>query len=254
MHIADPTKRFSDRVENYIKYRPSYPLEVLAYLADRCKLKSGSTIADIGSGTGIFSGILLAKGYKVYGVEPNEAMQDAAIRQFEGNHNFIAVTGTADATNLTAESIDLIVCAQAFHWFDAKKTKTEFKRILKKGGFVALIWNNRDTETDEFSKAYEGLLKKDSVDYDKVNHRNINDININAFFKGGLYEAVKYPNVQVFDEEGLLGRAFSSSYVPAENTEEGEKFKSLLEALFAKYNIEGKVSFHYQTEVYLGLV
>ncbi len=254
MPIADPTKRFSDRVENYIKYRPSYPNEVLAFLADRCELTSSSTIADIGSGTGIFSGLLLAHGYKVHGVEPNDAMREAAIRQFADDHNFIPITGTAEQTTLPPNSIDLVVCAQAFHWFDAEKTKTEFKRILKDGGNVALIWNNRDAETDEFSKAYEGLLKQDSVDYNKVNHRNINDINFKAFFKDGMYEAVKYPNVQGFDEDGLLGRAFSSSYVPAEDTEEGKKFKGLLKDLFAKYNSKGQVSFYYQTEVYLGKV
>ena len=200
MSTADPTKRFSDRVENYIKYRPSYPLEVLTYLGEQCELKFGSAIADIGSGTGIFTALLLNKGYKVYAVEPNGAMQEAAIKQCSGNGNFIPVTGTAEATTLPTDSIDLAVCAQAFHWFDAEKTNAEFKRILKESGFAALIWNNRDADTDEFSKAYEGLLKQDSVDYNKVNHRNINEIDFKAFFKDGLYQAVKYPNVQVFDE------------------------------------------------------
>jgi SAM-dependent methyltransferase len=254
MHVADPTKRFSDRVENYIKYRPSYPHEVLAYLANKCKLTPGSAVADVGSGTGIFSALLLAEGYTVYAVEPNDSMQQAAIRQFNGDKNFIPVAGTAEATTLPPGSIGLIVCAQAFHWFDAGKTKTEFKRILKDDGMAALIWNNRDAGTDEFAAAYENLLKQDSVDYNKVNHRNISDINFKAFFKDGVYEVVKYPNVQVFDEEGLIGRAFSSSYVPAEDTEEGLKFKEMLKALFVKYNIEGKVSFQYQTEVYLGNV
>jgi SAM-dependent methyltransferase len=254
MNVADPTKRFSDRVENYIKYRPSYPPEVLSYLANEGSLTTQSVIADVGSGTGIFSGLLLAEGYKVYGVEPNQSMQDAAIRQFDGNKNFVPAEGTAEATNLPANSIDLIVCAQAFHWFDAGKTKTEFKRILKEGAQVALIWNNRDAATDEFAAAYENLLKQDSVDYNKVNHRNIDDINFKAFFKDGVYKAVKYPNVQVFDEEGLLGRAFSSSYVPPEETDEGMKFKDLLKALFAKYNADGKVHFYYGTEVYLGEV
>ena len=254
MHVDDPTKRFSDRVENYIKYRPSYPHGVLSYLEAKCGLTAGSAIADIGSGTGIFSALLLAAGYKVYAVEPNEWMQAAAIRQFGGDDNFVPVAGTAEATMLPSASVDIIVCAQAFHWFDAEKTKTEFKRILKDNGIAALIWNNRDTGTDEFAAAYESLLKQDSVDYNKVNHRNINDLNFKAFFKDGLYEAVKYPNVQVFDEEGLLGRAFSSSYVPTEDTAEGKKFKDLLIALFAKYNKDGKVRFYYQTEVYLGKV
>ncbi len=250
----DATKRFSDRVDNYVKYRPSYPQEVLTYLANRCKLTDGSAIADVGSGTGIFSGLLLAQGYKVYAVEPNHAMQEAAVRQFGDDSNFTPLNGAAEATTLPSNSIDAVVCAQAFHWFDAGKTKTEFKRILKAGGHVALIWNNREVGTDEFAAAYENLLKHHSADYNQVNHRNISDIDFKAFFKDGLYETVKYPNVQVFDEEGFLGRAFSSSYVPAEDSGDGKKFKDMLKALFVKYNTNGKVRFFYQTEVYLGKV
>jgi len=254
MNDQDPTKRFSDRVENYIKYRPSYPQEVITFLQTACGLSPVSVIADIGSGTGIFTGLLLDCGYTVYAVEPNEAMQQAAALQFGGNKNFIPVNGAAEVTSLPAKSIDLIVCAQAFHWFDQQKTKTEFKRILKDDGHVALIWNNRDAETDEFSIAYENILKQDSVDYNKVNHRRIGDINFKAFFKNGIYQAVKYPNVQVFDEAGLMGRAYSSSYVPAEGTVEGEKFRELLKDIFNKYNTDGQVKFYYQTEIYLGMV
>jgi len=254
MKAADPTKRFSDRVENYIKYRPSYPPEVISFLEKHCNLSADSIIADIGSGTGIFSALLLNRGYKVYAVEPNDAMQQAAVEQFKADKNFIPVDGTAEGTTLPGKSVDLIVCAQAFHWFDPEKTQVEFKRILKDDGFAALVWNNRDAETDEFAKVYENALKQDSIDYNKVNHRNIGDINFRAFFKAGVYEAVKYPNVQIFDEESFLGRAYSSSYVPAEGTEEGEKFRGLLKEIFAKYSINGKVNFHYQTEVYLGKV
>lgn len=254
MGTGDSTRRFSDRVDNYVKYRPSYPQAVIDHLAKQCGLTEGSVIADVGSGTGIFSALLLAEGYKVYGIEPNEAMQSAAAQRFDGNPDFAPVNGTAEQTDLDDNSVDAIVCAQAFHWFDADKTKVEFKRILKACGKVALVWNNRNAEGDEFSVAYETLLKQDSIDYNKVNHRNINDINFRAFFKDGEYEAIKYPNVQVFDEAGLLGRAFSSSYVPAEDTSEGKKFKKLLKGLFARYNQNGKVSFHYQTEVYVGKV
>ena len=254
MNIPDPTKRFSDRVENYIKYRPSYPPEVIAFLEQEGNLPDNAAVADIGSGTGIFTGLLLQKSYAVYAVEPNEAMQSAAIRQFKNNKRFHAINGTAEATTLAPKSVDLIVCAQAFHWFDAKKTQVEFKRILKGEGYVALIWNNRDAVIDDFSIAYESILKNDAIDYNKVNHRNISDIDFKSFFKDGLYQTVKYPNVQIFDEAGFLGRAFSSSYVPQEGTEEGEKFKELLKGMFAMYNKNGHVSFHYQTEIYLGKV
>ena len=248
----DSTRRFSDRVDNYVKYRPSYPPEVIDYLQIECRLQPGSPIADVGSGTGIFTRLLLEKGYQVYAVEPNDAMQNAAIGQFNGNSGFMAVNGTAETTTLPDHSVDLVVCAQAFHWFDAQKTKIEFRRILSEKGQVALIWNNRDASTDEFAQAYESLLKQDSVDYNKVNHRNISDIDFKAFFRNGQYQAVKFPNEQVFDEDGLLGRAYSSSYVPQAGTEAGEKFRGMLKEIFARYSKNGKVSFHYQTEVYLG--
>jgi SAM-dependent methyltransferase len=251
---AIPTERFSNRVDNYVKYRPGYPAEVLDFLKTECRLPDDTAIADIGAGTGIFTALLLDRGYRVYAVEPNEAMRNAALKQLGGNTEFIAVNGTAEATTLDAQSIALIVCAQAFHWFDAAKTRVEFGRILKDQGQVALIWNNRLADADEFSIAYERLLKQDSVDYDKVNHRNIGDINFKAFFKDGVYKTAKFSNVQVFDEGGLLGRAYSSSYVPPENTAEGQKFKGMLKDLFARYYKGGHVNFNYQTEVYLGQV
>jgi SAM-dependent methyltransferase len=181
-------------------------------------------------------------------------MQGAAHQELGGNKNFIPVKGSAEATTLTDNSIDLIVCAQAFHWFNNERTKAEFKRILKNDGHAALIWNNRVADADDFSMAYENILKRDSIDYNKVNHRNISDIDFKAFFKDGKYKTAKFPNVQVFDVAGLLGRAFSSSYVPVEGTEDGEKFRGMLKDIFAKYNQNGKVSFHYQTEIYLGKV
>ncbi len=252
--ISDPTKRFSDRVDNYVKYRPGYPGEVINFLQNECNLSKDSIIADIGSGTGIFTKLLLDKGYKVYAVEPNDDMQEAARQYLSYHKHFIPTAGSAETTTLPSNSIDLIVCAQAFHWFNNQKTQAEFKRILKDVGYAALIWNNRLAGVDDFSMAYENILKQDSIDYNKVNHRNISDIDFKAFFKDGKYKTIKFPNVQVFDVDGLLGRAFSSSYVPAEGTEDSEKFRRLLKDIFAKYNQNGTVSFHYQTEIYLGAV
>jgi SAM-dependent methyltransferase len=218
------TNRFSDRVDNYVKYRPGYPPAVLEYLASACDLSPQSVIADVGAGTGIFTKLLLAEGYTVFAVEPNRPMLAAAVGQLGDNGKFTAVEGTAEATTLADNSVDLIVCAQAFHWFNNKNTQAEFRRILKPGCKAALIWNNRITSADGFLIAYDNLLKSESVDYNKVNHQNINDIDFKAFFKDGKYTLTKYPNQQVFDEEGLIGRALSSSYVPAPGTAESDKF------------------------------
>jgi SAM-dependent methyltransferase len=255
MTKPDATKRFSNRVSNYIKYRPGYPDEVISYLAKECELELNDKIADIGSGTGIFSAILLANGYTVYGVEPNEDMRLAAENLFKANNSFISIDGTAENTTLQPHSIDLVVCAQAFHWFDPDKTRTEFKRILKDDNkYVALIWNNRLTNVDEFAKTYDKLLEDQSTDYKEVNHQHLKGINFEHFFKDGKYTLAKFPNQQVFDYESLAGRAFSSSYVPAQDTEAGIEFDKLLRQVFDKYQISNQVIFRYETEVYLGKV
>jgi len=252
--MNDSTQRFSNRVDNYTKYRPGYPDEVLTLLRQEGGLSGQSKVADIGSGTGIFTLLLLNEGYAVYAVEPNDAMRDAADEQLSSNKKYHSVKGTAEATTLAEHSVDMIVCAQAFHWFDAQKTKLEFARILKPGGKVALIWNNRQVEADDFSIAYEFLLQQQASDYKRVNHQNLTEADFSAFFKDGHYELAKYPNVQVFDEDGLAGRAFSSSYVPAQDTPEGMEFMKQLKEIFNSYQVDGKVNVRYETEVYLGEV
>lgn len=251
---GDFTKRFSDRVQDYVKYRPGYPGEVLNYLMDQCKLTPDCTLADIGAGTGIFTKLLLDRGFSVYAVEPNGPMLQAATDQLSSYKNFRSVNGTAEITGLEENSIDLIVCAQAFHWFDNDASKKEFQRILKKGRYVALIWNKRLKSIDDFSKSYDQLLISKTIEYTQVNHQNISDVNFKIFFKDGSYLLKKFNNVQIFNEEGFIGRAFSSSYVPALSTPEGKVILTALKEIFSRYNSEGKVSFHYETEIYLGKV
>jgi SAM-dependent methyltransferase len=250
--MPNSTQRFSNRVDNYIKYRPGYPAEVLKLLRVNGNLPIDGCIADIGSGTGIFTKLLLDEGYTVYAVEPNDAMRSAADAQLNGYEKYHSLNATAEATNIQANSVDMLVCAQAFHWFDAQQCKVEFARILKQGGKVALIWNNRQIATDEFSIAYDLLLQKQAGDYNRVNHQNLTSADFNAFFKDGQYELTKFPNVQVLDQEGLIGRAFSSSYVPAEETPEGLDFLEKLKNIFQLYQTNGTVNVSYQTEVYLG--
>jgi SAM-dependent methyltransferase len=246
------TTHFSDRVSNYVKYRPGYPPDVVDYIEKQCSLSQASVIADIGSGTGIFTRLLLDKGCSVYAVEPNDAMRKEADRQLSHFSKYHSMAGTADRTGLAAKSMDLIVCAQAFHWFNTPETKAEFKRILKPGGKVALIWNNRDIEADEFAMEYELLLKQLTGDYEKINHQNLNETDFVRFYKDGKYSLVKFHNQQVFNLEQFKGRAFSSSYVPAEETEAGKAFAETLTTLFDEYQEGGKVIFKYNTELYLG--
>jgi SAM-dependent methyltransferase len=253
-HSVNPTQRFSGRVANYIRYRPDYPPIVFEHLIAQTGLSALSTVADIGSGTGIFTRHLLDIGAKVYAVEPNTEMRAAADAVLNGYPNYESVNGGANSTTLQNQAVNLIVCAQAFHWFNTAATKEEFTRILQPAGYVALIWNNRQTDADEFSKAYDSLLKAHSSDYNEVNHQNLNKSDFDTFFGSDQYSFSVFPNVQLFDESGLIGRAYSSSYVPELESPAGQQFLTKLKAIFAQYQENGKVKFQYHTEVYLGQI
>ena len=242
----DPKKRFSSRVENYIKYRPNYPSEIVKYLKEIDILKDNSVIADIGSGTGILSEIFLNNGNTVYGVEPNADMRKAAEKLLEAYSNFISVDGSAEDTKLKAKNIDIITVGQAFHWFDIKQTQKEFKRILKEGGYVVLIWNNRKKSSNGFSNEYEKFILKYGKDY-KFTRKDETDIK--NFFK---YERDVFYNYQDFDFEGLKGRLLSASYIPLEDSPKYEDMIKELEIIFHKYEQDGIIRLEYDTEVYYG--
>ncbi len=249
--MSDNTKRFSNRVDNYVKYRPSYPAEIIAFLENEMQFNKNFVVADIGSGTGILSKIFLDNGNAVYGVEPNEAMRKKAEEILQDFSLFKSINATAEQTTLQNSSIDVITAAQAFHWFDAVKTKTEFKRILKPNGYCVLIWNERSVAS-AFEKAYEQLLFDYAIDYKKVNHKNIDEKKIAAFFSPHSFIQRSFINKQVFDFEGLKGRLLSSSYSPAENHPEHNAMIEALMNIYSLYNQNNTVQFNLETKVYIG--
>jgi SAM-dependent methyltransferase len=244
-------QRFSNRVENYVRYRPSYPPELIALLEREAKLSPKSTIADIGSGTGIFSELLLEAGYQVNGVEPNQPMREAAERLLSGYPCFRSVDGSAQATTLANQSMDLIVSAQAYHWFDTPEARAEFRRILKRGGKIALIWNERHLDTTPFLRDYEAMLRKFGTDYAEIRHENIGPASLKLLFPDG-YDTHTFPNSQRFDCEGLEGRLLSSSYTPAPGRPGHEPMIAELRRLFSEHQQDGQVSIDYDARVYLG--
>lgn len=247
--MEDSTKRFSNRVENYVKYRPHYPKEIITFLAEAIELTPECIIADIGSGTGISTELFLQNGNKVYGIEPNKEMREAGEKYLEKYEKFISVAGTAEDTLLESDSMDIIVCGQAFHWFDTDKCKIEFTRIIKNNGYVVLMWNERNTNNSTLLSDYDSLIKKFGTDYDKVCQKDeqVNE-NIKIFFDARGYKIKFISNYQLFDFEGFKGRLLSSSYVPAEN----EEMITELKELFDKYQKDGVVKFEYDTNIYYG--
>lgn len=247
-------ERFSNRVELYEKYRPSYPVAAIDHLYDTVGLSPGCEVADVGAGTGIFSKLLLERGSRVTAVEPNKEMREAAEKNLGGEGGFRTVAGSAEATGLPDGSVDFIVCAQAFHWFDREATQAEFRRILKPGGKVALIWNTRLTEGTPFREDYDRLLHKYGTDYQEVKHTNITEESLASFFRLGRIQEARFPNQQWFDFEGLSGRLLSSSYSPIPGDPNYEPMMSELRSLFDRSQQNGEISFDYETQVFWGEV
>ncbi|MDZ4857375.1 MAG: class I SAM-dependent methyltransferase [Candidatus Hydrogenedentes bacterium] len=248
----DVTQRFSNRVDNYVKYRPGYPAALLDYLALHAGIGPDTPVADIGSGTGIFSKSLLGRGCRVFAVEPNDAMRHTAERLLQDDPDFVSVDGSAELTTLADASVDLVVAAQAFHWFDPDKTRREWLRILRAGGKAALIWNDRKTDSTPFLAEYDELLRTLGTDYEKVNHRNIDAARLSMFFGPAGFTETVFQNQQRFDWDGLYGRAMSSSYVPAEGEPGYAAFADGLRALFDRHATENGVAIDYDTRLFLG--
>ncbi|WP_028563735.1 class I SAM-dependent methyltransferase [Paenibacillus pinihumi] len=247
-------ERFSNRVDTYVKYRPSYPVEAVDYLYTVVGLGADSKVADIGAGTGIFSERLLERGSRVTAVEPNQAMREAALEKLGGQERFHAVAGSAEVTGLPDHSADFIVCAQSFHWFDRSAAQTEFRRVLHPGGKAVLIWNTRLTQGTPFRGAYDRLIHTFGMEYKNMAERKISSADLSPFFKPGSMQEARFTIQQAFDYEGLSGRLLSSSFIPEPGHPGYEPMIQELKTLFDRYEQDGQVTIDYETEVYWGEV
>lgn len=248
---SEPTKRFTNRVTNYVAYRPKYPAAVVEFMRAELGLSAASVVADVGAGTGILTEMFLRERCTVFAVEPNEAMRGAAEELLGEFPNFRSVNGTAEATTLADASIDIITAAQAFHWFDAEMSRQEFARILKPGGWVALVWNMRRVDTTPFLRELEDILRTYGTDYARVAEQYTHEPTLRKFFTGG-FAVESFENRQVFDYEGLRGRILSASYVPLEGEPNYEPLLAALSRAFDAHNERGTVTFEYDTEIYYG--
>jgi SAM-dependent methyltransferase len=245
----ETVQRFSNRVENYVKYRPGYPTAVLDLFKAEMGLKVTSVVADIGSGTGISSRMFLENGNTVYGIEPNPVMRAAAEKYLSAYPNFRSVDGTAEETGLEAASVDLIVAAQAFHWFQGEKTRKEFERVLRPGGYISLIWNERQLDSTAFLVEYEEFLLKYGKDYREVRHENVTPAAIGELFQRRFNQRT-FDNAQVLDFDGLRGRMLSASYMPAESDAGFDGMIAELRSLFDKHAEHGKIKLLYNTNIF----
>lgn len=247
----DSVARFSARVGDYSKHRPAYPAEILGFLARETGLPEASTVADVGAGTGIFTRLLLAQGYHVLAVEPNDGMRETADRQSAGDPRYTGIRGTAEATSLPAQSVAAIFCAQAFHWCDPARCAVEWRRILQSGGWAVLLWNTID-ERPPFDRDYQAAIRRAGPDAQRIFDAMADPQRRATLFGQRTPRSVVFANHQVLDFDGLAGRTRSVSYVPAPGRPGHEEMMAVVKTIFDRHAVDGRITLHYQTEVVFG--
>ncbi len=252
MSTASPTERFSNRVADYVRYRPGYPPQLLAWLREAHGVQPDWQVADIGAGTGISTRMFLDAGHPVVAVEPNAAMRAAAEAALSAYPGFRAVDGRAEATTLADASIDLVSAAQAFHWFDTDAVKAEWRRILRPGGLAAVYWNSRPLQGSPFLLGYEALLLEYGTDYQGVAERYPDDDAMRAWFGPGFRAMAEFDNHQLMDFDGLRGRLLSSSYAPQPGHPRYDAMLAALQSLFDDTAVDGRVDLKYNTRIFVG--
>jgi len=252
MTFLDAKQRFSTRVADYVRYRPSYPSALLDLLRSECSLRPGHVIADIGSGTGFFSELFLKNGNRVYGVEPNKDMRRAGEEYLASYDGFSSIEGSAEATTLDDASVDFVTAGQSFHWFEPDAARREFVRILKPSGWMVIAWNDRRMEEATFTRAYENILERFGIDYKNVKDSYPEADRIQSFLTN--FSQRDLPNHQILDWDSLRGRLRSSSFSPTEGHPNYAPMMEELRKLFDAYQQDGQVRMDYFTRVYFGHV
>jgi len=249
---TDPTQRFSTRVDNYVEYRPHYPPEVLDILREECGLLPSHVVADVGSGTGLLTVLFLRNGNRVYAMEPNDAMREAAERDLRDYPTFVSVAARAEDTTLPCASVDMVTAGQAFQWFDHGAARTEVARILTPGGWVILVWNRRRTAEGSLQQAMQEAMRRFIPDYEETRRRHSDEGAIRDFYGPGGFGLRTCANQQVLGWPALRGNLLSHSSVPEPGQAGHEKIMAELRRLFEAHQQDGRVVLEYDTKVYFG--
>jgi SAM-dependent methyltransferase len=250
--FVDPTQRFSGRVESYRLHRPGYPAAIVDLLMRECGLSKSSLIADVAAGTGLLTEIFLSRDLEVIAVEPNKEMREACATLTAQYPRLRCADGTAEATGLADDSVDLITVGQAMHWFDLERTRSEFARILHPGGWCAIIYNNRRLAGDAFHEGYEQILIEHGTDYAKVRDNHLDEDRLAAFFAPNAMRIATFENAQHLTLDGLMGRVLSSSYMPQPGHPRHEAMSRAVESHFAEHKADGHVRMKYDCVVCYG--
>ncbi len=248
----ESTERFSDRAAVYTRGRPSYPDAVVAHLRQEGALPAAGVVVDIGVGTGLSAEPFLRAGCSVIGVEPNGPMRAIGDDRLAHTGRYRSVDGRAEATTLPSQCADLVIAGQAFHWFDPPAAGAEARRILRPGGWAALVWNDRPATGTAFLEGYEALLKTYGIDYDKISHRHVDEVSIGRFFAPTVPRVVYFGNPRMLAWEDLVALVGSASYMPPPGHPRHPEMSAALRALFDANAVDGRVAVHYRTRMHYG--
>jgi SAM-dependent methyltransferase len=253
--MTDSTQRFTDRVTYYVRARPRYPAALLRFFQDELGLTPAHAVADIGSGTGFLTELFVRNGNLTYAVEPNDAMRAAAEQALGRHPNFRSVAATAEATTLADASVNFVTAGQAFHWFDPPRARGEFKRILAPGGFVALVWNDRQLDGSPFAEAYQRLIAEHRAEPTSANWRhNVAEetAQLRDFFGLAGFRTQSFENSQRLDRAGFVDRITSTSYMPMPPDPRHVAMLRAVNESFDWHQENGAVVMPYDTKLYFG--
>ena len=251
--MPETIARFDNRVASYVRGRPHYPPALLACLGAEYGLGPTSVVADVGAGTGLLTRLLLTAGCAVHAVEPNAHMRAAADALLGGHPGYASHAGVAEATTLPDRSVDFVVAGQAFHWFDPAAARTEFRRILRPGGWAAVVWTVRRETGAPVLTGYQALIEQFGLDYAQVDHTHVVDATrLTTFFGAAGFAQHTFVNHQPLDLAGVIDRIASTSYMPAPDHPSYPALLAAIHTLFAATAQQGRVSMDYATNLYIG--
>jgi len=242
---------FKEKAADYTASRPDYPAAFFETLKTICPPQEDTTVADIGSGTGILTEALLRSGYRVTAIEPNTEMRQMSDLRLGQLPGYRSLAGSAENTSLPSASVHLITAAQAFHWFDIARARTEFLRVLTPNGQVALIWNDRLPD-DPLHVALNEIFKECGGDKRNALLTREDNSDVPRFFGSTTPQQFTWPHAHHLEREGLLSLAFSRSYFPGRQTPAGLAATDRLSQIFDRLATNGTVTVPYRTTAFIG--
>lgn len=220
---------FGSSAATYEAGRPSYPQGVLDLFVAELGIGTGTTVVDLAAGTGKLTRLLVPTGATVVAVEPIEAMRAQLTSLLP---DVEALDGTAEDIPLPDASADAVTVAQAFHWFDPQPALAEIARVLRPGGGLGLVWNERDESVAwvaELSALFDWGVKRP---YEK----GLDWAGLVA--ASGLFTPLQHramAHTQDVDADTLVQRVLSTSYVAARPADENVELEASIRALVADF-------------------